>query len=50
MFRIGAFDDQEFDTSKDSVMVKFNGTAMPGTTANSTFSATVQNTVSSYAS
>ena len=38
------------EIGKDNVTVKFNGTAMPGTTANSLFAAQVANTVSSYTS
>lgn len=49
-FPIVAFDDMTFETSKDNITTKFNATAMPGTTANSLFTATVQNTISSYAS
>jgi hypothetical protein len=50
VFRIVAFDDEEFETGKDHITVKFNGTAMSGTTANSLFTAQVQNTVTSYTS
>lgn len=50
VFRIVAFDDQEFETGKDNITTKVNATAMPGTSANSLFTAQVQNTVSSYAS
>ena len=49
-FPIVAFDDMEFETGKDNVTVKFNGTAMPGTAANSLMTAQVQNTVVSYTS
>ena len=49
-FPIVAFDDMEHETGKDNVEVKFNGTAMPGTTANSLMTAQVQNTVVSYTS
>jgi hypothetical protein len=48
-FPIVAFDSMEFETSKDNITTKFNATAMPGTTADSLFTATVQNTVTSYA-
>ena len=50
MFRIVAFDDQVFEAGKDNITTNFNATAMPGTTANSLFTAQVQNTVSSYTS
>jgi hypothetical protein len=48
--KVVAFDDQEFETGKDNITTKFNATAMPGTAANSLFTAQVQNTVTSYAS
>ena len=49
-FPIVAFDEQEFETGKDNITTKFTATAMPSTTANSLFTAQVQNTVTSYAS
>jgi hypothetical protein len=47
-FPIVAFDDMEFETGKDNITTKFNATCMPGTTADSLMTATVQNTVPSY--
>lgn len=49
-FPIVGFDDMEFETGKDNVTVKFNATAMPGTTADSLMTAQVQNTIASYVS
>lgn len=47
-FPIVGWDDMDLDTSKDNVQIKGKGTPMPGTTANSLFTATVQNTIASY--
>lgn len=49
-FPIVGYDSAAHDFSKDNVMVKVVGTARPGSVANSLFSATVQNTITSYAS
>jgi hypothetical protein len=49
-FPIVGWDEMELDTGKDNVMIKGKGTAMPGLTANSLFTATVQNTIASYLS
>lgn len=43
------YDDIEMDDSKDNIKIKAKCTARPGATANSLFTATVQNTVASYA-
>jgi hypothetical protein len=49
-FPIVGYDEMEVDTSKDGILVKCKATPRPGTTKNSLFTATVVNTVSSYAS
>jgi hypothetical protein len=48
--KVVAFDGVQFEASKVIITVKFKGTALPCTTANSLFPAQVQNTVASYAS
>lgn len=48
-FPIVGYDDIEHDDSKDNIKIKAKCTARPGNTPNSLFSATVQNTISSYA-
>lgn len=48
-FPIVGYDDMEHETGKDNVTIKGKATARPGTAVNSLFSATVQNTVASYA-
>ena len=48
-FPIVGYDDVEQDDSKNNINIKAKCTARPGTTANSLFSATIQNTVASYA-
>ena len=47
-FPIVGWDEMDLDTSKDNVQIKGKGTAMPGSTANSLFTATITNTVASY--
>lgn len=49
-FPILGYDDIEMDDSKDNIKIKAKATARPGAVANSLFTATVQNTVASYAS
>jgi hypothetical protein len=48
-FPIVGYDDIEHDDSKDNIKIKAKCTVRPGATPNSLFSATVQNTVNSYA-
>lgn len=48
-FPIIGYDEVDVDTSKDVVLLKAKATARPGTTANSLFTATIQNGVTSYA-
>lgn len=48
-FPIVGYDDIEMDDSKDNIKIKAKCTARPGATANSLFTATVQNTITSYA-
>jgi hypothetical protein len=49
-FPIFGYDDMEVDTSKDGILVKAACTMRPGTTKDSLFTATVVNTIASYAS
>lgn len=48
-FPIIAYDEMDVDTSKEAILVKAKATAIPGTSKNSLFTATVINTVASYA-
>jgi hypothetical protein len=48
-FPIVGYDDIEMDDSKVNIKIKAKGTARPGAVANSLFTATIQNTIASYA-
>ena len=48
-FPLLGYDDMEQDTSKDNIQLKVKATPRPGPNANSLFTASVQNTIASYA-